>query len=868
METAVLDKSKSFYFEDGLQSNAKNEVMEFMNSTWSEFADRKGQQSKLIYIEKLMLGPVKFNVSYVKSVRSDKLHSNEILSISRGKYVPQVTLTGNKWNNDVAHRSSSKRRADVLFRRWSEFSHEDDWSTNVDKSTRNFHNVITAAFPTITDAPIRINGKAIDNIFESWSEIIANLKHFYLKEMIFQVHKVIGSVDFFGNPTMAVNSIMKGAHDFVMLPFREFLRSPNNPSKLGIGVAKGTISLLSHFFSGIFGFVSNISEAGGTAAAALSFDEHFKRWHKQQVADHFLHMHGQFRPQGWELLFSTVTRPLQDIVAGLLFAASGVFVEPYKGAQLKGMTGFSKGMGIGTIGLIAKPLVGVFDAFAHISESIHDVARSANILDKKSSSVRRMRLPYVFGIQKLLLPYNHVDAYCSNLLRLFPLRNEKRSQSEESEEVLILSQVLQKEPGVGWYVIVTTKRILKVIVRNDLLVPPFVEWQVNLETSGEIKSTVEHATHNVVVLQITSSPKLSSPRVKKQSEQGQNEYELDDDFEMVMMDKKKQAMKVSRQKHSKSNPVQNALGAFTTYKSKKKERTIHNIPGDFQTERDALIQVHNAICCITKQFDSIMPRNYSSTGDFHSDREGHTSFGPLHFGKEFEIASNARIDTPYNLDCIPWIHFGDSSNSTRMNDDIKISQSFCDGPQWMTNLMATSTFLPISVQSDSDLRIKIDTETEKSNKQVNASTTLSKEMNERCVSCPQQIKQDGVDAKSNTNTNDDVKALTVEERLLKVESLVRLLLNEQSNIELNMTGSSNKTPNTSSYLKSNVSAVSALTGFIDERLECNPPGQVPSNETDELKREVEFLRQQLAQKDLETEGQSRKKRKFKKFWRS
>lgn len=254
----IFNKFSKNYFEDCSQANRMNEVMDFMSSISSEDAGRRGNKSKLIYIEKLMLGPVKFNVSYVKSVRNDKLYQNEMLTISHGKFVPQVTLNGNKRNSDVTQKSLVRRRAES-FKRWSELGHDEDWSTDTDKRTRNFQNVITAAFPAITDAPIRINGKAIDNIFESWSEIIANLKHFYVKEMIFQVHKVIGSVDFFGNPTMAVNSIMKGAHDFVMLPFREFLRSPNNPSKLGIGVAKGTLSLLSHFFSGIFGFVSNVS---------------------------------------------------------------------------------------------------------------------------------------------------------------------------------------------------------------------------------------------------------------------------------------------------------------------------------------------------------------------------------------------------------------------------------------------------------------------------------------------------------------------------------------------------------------------------------------------------------------------------------
>ena len=92
-----------------------------------------------------------------------------------------------------------------------------------------------------------------------WQEIFNSLKHYYSKEILSQIYKIIGSLDVFGNPTMVISSFWKGAHDFVLQPFREFMRSPKNPSRIGVGVAKGILSLLSHFTSGVFGFISNVS---------------------------------------------------------------------------------------------------------------------------------------------------------------------------------------------------------------------------------------------------------------------------------------------------------------------------------------------------------------------------------------------------------------------------------------------------------------------------------------------------------------------------------------------------------------------------------------------------------------------------------
>jgi len=47
---------------------------------------------------------------------------------------------------------------------------------------------------------------------------------------------------------------------------------PMNPTLLGLGVAKGTLSLVSHSATGFFGFASKMISSGGYAAAALFMD--------------------------------------------------------------------------------------------------------------------------------------------------------------------------------------------------------------------------------------------------------------------------------------------------------------------------------------------------------------------------------------------------------------------------------------------------------------------------------------------------------------------------------------------------------------------------------------------------------------------
>jgi hypothetical protein len=835
----------------------------------------------LIYLfSHLILFSVKFNISYVKSSRTNE-NVLQNLGLGLGISGPQVSI-GNKRSNE----ENNVPLMFEIFRQWSESGHDEEWTTTVDERTRHFQNVISAAFPGITDAPIRVNGKVLDNLFKTWDKIIADLQNFYLKEMMFQVYKILGSVDYFGNPTMAVNSIMKGAHDFVVLPFREFIRSPNNPSKLGIGVAKGTLSFLSHFFSGVFGFVSNISEAGGTAAAALSFDEHFKRWHKQQVADHFRHMHGQFRPKGGELILTAIARPLQDLVAGLLFAVSGVLVEPYKGAQLKGMSGFTKGLGVGTVGLVAKPLVGVFDAFAHMSESMHDFSRSANILVKNLNTVKKMRLPYVFGLHKILLPYNSVDACSANLLHLFPLKHEKRSQSEDGE-VLILSQLLQRGPGLGWYIVVTTKRIVKFIVRYDASEAPIMEWQVKLNSKVRIVSRVEHCTHNDVLLEIrmirVPGGSNSSP-LKTQNDS----IHAGKSLEKAMDEHKKSSNDSPQQNESgsfltrreKSNPVQHALGAFGTNRNKKRERTTYYVPGDLQTERDALIQVHNAICCLTGQFESVMSRTYNS-GVTHGDREGHTSFGPLHFDEKYEnntATQTSECDISDHLDAIPWIYNFDKDKQTirrsewEFSDELQASEVMGGGPDWFVEARARATFKPISSASIPSLVDEFEVQWLAENMERKKLSYIDTATESSALHYTERQIDIGSDNGLQLTTVDkagdasmifgdnkglspiESKDMTMEDRLENVEYMLQRL------IQTNM------------HPLSNVSTVSALTEQLPVHTVDND--RSTTDETDQLRREVEILKKQLAEKDniSETLGKygskSKRKRRFKRLWKS
>lgn len=59
----------------------------------------------------------------------------------------------------------------------------------------------------------------------------------YRDEVIFQVHKVLGSVDFLGNPVGLFSTLSSGFGELFYEPYQGFIMS-DRPQDLGIGIAR------------------------------------------------------------------------------------------------------------------------------------------------------------------------------------------------------------------------------------------------------------------------------------------------------------------------------------------------------------------------------------------------------------------------------------------------------------------------------------------------------------------------------------------------------------------------------------------------------------------------------------------------------
>jgi hypothetical protein len=569
---------------------------------------------KRIYVRELTLGFFKLNLSYFKSLRSTKGNldlAGNILSNIDGSELLRLHVP-----LELPDRQSTG--SDDAYVQWSQ-----NHFVGVDERTP-YTNIFSAVLPRISDAPISFNERVIYHVYETEGDIWKSLRSFYSAESLRQIYKIVGSLDFVGNPTMVLTSFRTGLRDFILQPSRAL--KTKNPSRVGVGLLKGTLSLVSNSASGIFGFASNLGATFGETATQLTLDEHFQRLHYEQKAAQQRH-YDRWKQKGFGQVSLMVSRPVSDIVFSVISASTGLVVEPYRGAKEDGLAGFAKGSVIGVIGVVVKPIVGLSDAFSHVTESIHDIAKSVNLLELRSNAIVRYRLPSVFGPQKMLLPFNPVASRSAQLLKAHPL--EKKTKM--SQEAIIASEALNRGSGFEHYIVVTTFRVilfgLKVVDGQGFVTTSLI-WQVRFDKLAKITSNLGNKGHSGYILYISRYSSLTHGKSTNWDELSQHKSKLGDSTLTL-----NQTSQLETDNFDGKNVTFGFLRPFASTEDVDCHR--YTVEGEVK-HRVQLSRIHNAICCICGDFNSVVRENYHTNGE-----EGITSFGPYIFEQILPVDDKA-----------------------------------------------------------------------------------------------------------------------------------------------------------------------------------------------------------------------------------
>ena len=212
-----------------------------------------------------------------------------------------------------------------------------------------FVNIMTMSIGNVNDAPLKLNALLLENARVSVPALIANIQHHYTQECIRQVHIILGSADFLGNPVGLFNNVSSGVADIFYEPYQGLVMT-DRPQELGIGIAKGASSFVK---KSVFGFSDSMAKFTGSMSkglAAATLDKEYQDQRRMSKSRN--------RPK--HALYG-VTAGGNAFATSMASGIGGLARHPMEGAEKEGAVGFMKGVGKGFLGLATKPAIGAFD---------------------------------------------------------------------------------------------------------------------------------------------------------------------------------------------------------------------------------------------------------------------------------------------------------------------------------------------------------------------------------------------------------------------------------------------------------------------------------------------------------------------------
>jgi len=253
-------------------------------------------------------------------------------------------------------------------------------------------NVLTMSVGNVNDAPIKYNALMLENARVSVNSLMDRIKTHYIQESMRQIHVVIGSADFLGNPVGLFTNVASGISDIFYEPYQGLVTE--RPQDLGLGIAKGAGSFVK---KSVFGFSDSMAKFTGSMSkglAAATLDKEFQD--KRRMS------RNRNRPK--HALYG-ITSGGSAFANSLASGIGGLARHPLEGAEKEGVGGFVKGVGKGILGMATKPAIGAFDLASSVAEGVRN---TTTVFDQ--DGLDRVRLTRFIGADGIMRPYSQREA--------------------------------------------------------------------------------------------------------------------------------------------------------------------------------------------------------------------------------------------------------------------------------------------------------------------------------------------------------------------------------------------------------------------------------------------------------------------------
>ncbi|CAI5747229.1 unnamed protein product [Peronospora destructor] len=355
-------------------------------------------EARKVYFALLHIHPMDFDITF----RSDVFQAKTTLSLHEAASFKKSKLGGSH--------ADKKKRSTAGPSSFNDSSVDDSSSMTWAIPSLTMH------VPDLDNAPVRLNALMIEHAFGTSDDLTRRVSKYYTRQLWKQLHKILGSFDFLGNPVGLLDHIGTGVRDFVYEPLEGLKIGGKGFSK---GLAKGTASLMSNTVDGTFDAASKISGTFGQGFASLSLDDHYQQ---NRARARRRHVRG---------LREGLVQGSRELSLGVYEGVAGLVLNPMRGAHESGAVGFVRGTITGIIGLPVKPVAGIFDFASRATQGVRN--RSL----QNGQNMQRVRRPRVFGRYNELKCYKEADTIAYELLKR--VGGDRLS----GEKVIFYNEILQ-----------------------------------------------------------------------------------------------------------------------------------------------------------------------------------------------------------------------------------------------------------------------------------------------------------------------------------------------------------------------------------------------------------------------------------------
>ncbi|CAO3651068.1 unnamed protein product [Cunninghamella blakesleeana] len=252
-----------------------------------------------------------------------------------------------------------------------------------------FVNILTMAIGNINNAPVSFNALAVENLMANQSDLANRIYIHYSDQFFNQIHKIIGSADFLGNPVGLFSNLSSGVAELFYEPWQGFIMS-DRPQDLGMGIARGFSGFVRKSVFGVTDSFTKFTGSIGKGLSAATMDREYQERRRMNMA----------RNKPRHALVG-VTQGANYFANSVASGFTGLVTQPIEGASKEGVGGFFAGVGKGLVGAVTKPVVGVFDLASNVTEGIRNTTTASDTND-----IERIRFPRFIGESGVLKPYS------------------------------------------------------------------------------------------------------------------------------------------------------------------------------------------------------------------------------------------------------------------------------------------------------------------------------------------------------------------------------------------------------------------------------------------------------------------------------